>query len=492
MGSEFVWRVFRKLPRKVKRNMKEVLRAIFKTSYDIPTLESQAEPWENGRPLLSVIVPCHNYGEFIRDALRSIQSQTYQGYEVIVVDDGSTDTETLEVLDQIREEGFRVLRFEDLGPAEAPNRGISIAKGKYICRLDSDDTLEPTYFEKCLSLMESNPGLAFAYTHLRAFGDEHYIRLAEPFNLRLLMNYNHINATAIFRKSAWEAVGGYDPSMRGYEDWEFWIRMGKSSFRGKLIPETLFNYRRHGPSLIDRSQKMHKALMRHIRIKHADLYSNPDRAEEIARSYRDYVVSDPFLNLSSTSQYARLRGRPVGLIIVDTLASRNNTNETLYGVLRSLESYGFLFVATDGGDRLSQESLDLPGYQYDLAAFLDSYCWLQFVVNLIETRSVQFVVISNSRLGYEWSQEIRARMQTPIVDVLHDLRSDYVNLSKRVDPFISYHIAFSEEVKNYFRGSEEKFRVLPTNLSGRENATIFRNILREAITANAQQRDNLN
>ena len=289
--------------------------------------------------------------------------------------------------------------------------------------------------------------------------------LAEPFNLRLLMDYNHAYATAIFRRNAWEAVGGYDSLIRGYEDWEFWIRLGKSGFRGKLIPEILFNYRRHGPSLIDRSQKKHKALMTHIRTNHADLYSHPDRAEEIARSYRDYVVSDPFLNMSSKSQYARMKGRSIGLVIVRTLTFRSETEEMLYGILRDLEGFGFLFVATNGDDRLNQGPLDLPGYQYNLAAFLDSYCWLQFVVNLIETRSVQFVVISNSRLGYEWSQEIRAKVQTPIVDVLHDLRSDYVHLSKRFDPFIDFHIAFSEKVKDSFRGSEGKVRVLSTNLS---------------------------
>lgn len=488
--SELVWRIFRRLPRKVKRKIKEILHRIFETS-TIPSMSISVEPWESGRPLLSVIVPCHNYGQFIRDALRSIQSQTYQDSEVIVVDDESTEPGTLQVLDQLEEEGYKILRLEGLGPSETPNRGISIAKGKYICRLDADDTLEPTYFEKCLCLLESNPGVTFAYTHLRAFGDEHWVRFAEPFNLRLLMDYNHINATAIFRRSAWDAVSGYDPLMEGYEDWEFWIRLGKAGFRGKLIPEILFNYRRHGRSLIDKAQKRHGKLMARMRTNHADLYSHPERAEEISQSYRDYTVSNPFLNLSSKSQYSKVSGGSVGLIITSSLQPQSSTEAMLYDTLPRLEGFDFLFVTTEEHDQLNESPPGLPGYQYDLPAFLDPYCWLQFVTNLIETRSIQFVIISNSRLGYEWSREIKTKIQMPIVDVLHDLRSDYVDLAKSYDRFIDFHIVFSEEVKESFGASEDKVRDI-SNLPVRENVANFRSILQDALTANPQRRNAIN
>jgi glycosyltransferase involved in cell wall biosynthesis len=301
--SEPAWMIFRKLPPSTKHGLRMLLQRAFQTPSEASFIPIQGELWEG--PLLSVIVPCRNHGQYICDAIGSIEAQTFKGFEVIVVDDGSTDDETLRVFDELRHSGFTVLKLDGVGLAEARNHGILAAKGKYICCLDADDMLEPTYFEKCLRLLESNPGITFVYSHLKTFGDTHEVRLAEPFNLRTLLYHNYINATAIFRRDAWQVVGGFDPLMEGYEDWEFWIRLGKSGRRGELIPEILFNYRRHGHSLLDRSRKKHKDLVARIRRNNAELYSHPERIEEISRSYRNYVVSNPLLNLNAQSAYRK-------------------------------------------------------------------------------------------------------------------------------------------------------------------------------------------
>jgi GT2 family glycosyltransferase len=169
---------------------------------------------------------------------------------MVVVDDGSTEEQTLRVLEELENEGISVVRQKNSGPAHAMNHGISMTHGKYVCCISADDTLEPTYFEKCLCLMESNPAIAFAYPLMRTFGNESRIGLTEPFNLRKLLEYDHVCGSAVFRRDAWQAVDGFDPSMRGYEDWEFWIRLGKSGFRGRQIPEVLLNYRRHEGALV--------------------------------------------------------------------------------------------------------------------------------------------------------------------------------------------------------------------------------------------------
>jgi len=440
-------RTFRSSPGSIRRYTNRVLQLTFDVAPTLPTVAAEVQPWKVEKPLLSAIVPCHNCGQYIRDAMKSIQSQTFQDFEAIVVDDASTDRGTLQVVNELKQEGVNVLRLEDLGPAESRNRGIVVAKGKYICCVDADDTLEPTYFEKCLCLLESNPGVAYAYSHLRTFGDEHEVGLAEPYNLRLLMDYNQPIAAAVFRRDAWEAVGGYDSSMWGYEDWEFWIRLGASGFRGKLIPEALFNYRKHGSTLQSRAQKTHRVLMERIRANNADLYSNPKRAERIAERYVDYKLSNPLRNMSSPKQYIHFGEGTTAIIVTETLEPRNSDEANLYRTLRGLNDLNLILVTTNPQKPLRNDpALELPSYVYNLPRFLDSYCWLHFVLNLIRTRSVEFVIALNSKLGCEWSREIKGRTSTRILSIVTRLRNDYGTLVKKFDQYVDHYISLSAGV----------------------------------------------
>jgi glycosyltransferase involved in cell wall biosynthesis len=417
------------------------------------------EVWDHRRPLLSVIIPCHDYGQYIDDALRSVQLQSFQDFETIVVDDGSTNCDTLNVMDRIRRQGLKVLRLENVGLSESRNRGISVAKGKYICCLDADDTLESTYFEKCIDLLESNPGIAFAYSHLATFGDENRTRLAEPYNLRLLLNYNHVHATAVFRRDAWEAVGGYDPRLDGYEDWEFWIRLGEAGLRGRLIPEILFNYRRHGLSLIDRSDAKRQKLLARIRRNHEELYSHPEITEGISLGYRDVVVSNPFVNINSAHQYKM--GRETCLILVSAEQFRDPTEDQFLNVLRGVSELDFLIVNTDETYRATSRNHQLNA-QYNLAAFLDLHYWPQFITNLIRTRGIRVVLIMRSKLAYEWSSKI-ASSHAHIVDILTGPETAFLAL--KFDPYIECHLVLSKDIPTLSTIKAEKVKSLSTNVS---------------------------
>lgn len=98
---------------------------------------------------VSVIMPCYNDGQYIEEALYSLRAQTYLNWELIVIDDGSDEPETLRVLEQLEEMPYvRLLRTNHVRPAGARNAGIQAARGTYILPLDADDTIEPTYMEK--------------------------------------------------------------------------------------------------------------------------------------------------------------------------------------------------------------------------------------------------------------------------------------------------------------------------------------------------------
>ncbi len=428
-------------PQWMRRSIKRFYRRLVTVPLVLPSVEGDVCPWEQEKPILSVIIPCHNYGRYIREGLRSLEVQTFSDFETILVDDGSDDPFTLKTLDDLQREGFRILRQQKLNAAAAFNRGIAATRGRYVCCFAADDKLEPTYFEKCLCLLESNSGVDFAYPLARTFGDEKRIWLTEPFDLRVLLGYNHICGTAVFKKVVWEKVGGFDVWLDGYEDWDFWIRAGKAGFRGRLIPEILFNYRRHRASLNIKADRKSRDLIRHIRSTSAELFANPKAIVEIQKSYRDVRARKPFLNLSSKTQYRKTEHQ----IIVIAPSPAEAT-----ALMPRASKMSQILVTTGIASRHDEHRKSGLFNHYALSLFLDRYCWLDFLLNLIETRSALLVLISHSPLAYEWVQTIKARAPVPVVDILPNQLPDNAELSARYDQFIDLHVVTSAGVVKSF------------------------------------------
>jgi len=195
---------------------------------------------------------------------------------VIIVDDGSDDSETLSVLQKIGNQypEIQIIRQKNGGLASARNNGIKNSRGEFLMPLDADDTIEPEMLEKCYEEIVKNTKLGMVYTWVRFFGNDEAVWKSGEYNFYDFLCSNQATVSALVRKRAWEEVGGYDENMRdGYEDWEFWINLGKAGWFGKLICEPLFNYRRHGTFITSGAELKHDAIVKYIREKHGDLYS---------------------------------------------------------------------------------------------------------------------------------------------------------------------------------------------------------------------------
>jgi glycosyltransferase involved in cell wall biosynthesis len=217
---------------------------------------SKMQPkWPAGTPLVSVIIPCYNYGHFLRGAIESVLAQTFQRFEILVVDDGSTDELTRQVLRELSHEKTRVIHQRNQGLAETRNNGAAAAAGKYICFLDPDDFFEPAYLEKTLAILESDETLGCCYSWVRCFGDWDSIWKTEDLDPFFLRMRDTAPAHSVIRKQAWERVrqengSGFLTKYNGYfEDWVFWIDMLHCGYRGKVIKEPLIRYRVHKNSL---------------------------------------------------------------------------------------------------------------------------------------------------------------------------------------------------------------------------------------------------
>jgi glycosyltransferase involved in cell wall biosynthesis len=216
---------------------------------------------------VSVVIPCYNQAHWLSDAIESALAQTYP-VEVVVVNDGSPDN-TSEVA---RRYPVTLVEKVNGGLSAARNSGIEAATGELILPLDSDDTIEPTYIEKAVPLLKDDVRIVNCWQH--EFGDyERVTPLGRVDSVYDIIRGNRVVCCSLFRKADWKRAGGYDESMRlGYEDWEFWIRILKPGGRVETIPEPLFNYRKHGRSMIDDTNERASEIFDYIRSKHFGLY----------------------------------------------------------------------------------------------------------------------------------------------------------------------------------------------------------------------------
>lgn len=227
-----------------------------------------------GTPTVSVIIPCYNGHEYLEQAIQSALTQTHLPLEVIVVDDGSDDPETIKFIDNLGPE-IKVVRQENKGLPAARNTGFRVAEGEYVVPLDCDDWLEPEFVANALLLIINSNDVDFAFSWMALEAEANGV-LKKHYNFFEQIFLNQLPYCILQPKKIWEELGGYDEGMRsGYEDWEWNIRLGKSGYMGGVVPAPLFHYRVQSTAMLASiSRKKHVELWMFIRNKHADLYKS--------------------------------------------------------------------------------------------------------------------------------------------------------------------------------------------------------------------------
>jgi glycosyltransferase involved in cell wall biosynthesis len=194
---------------------------------------------------VSVIIPCHNDGVYLEEALDSVAAQTHLDREIVVIDDRSNDPTTLAVFETLRGKGVRIISSSGPGPAAARNTGILAASGSYILPLDADDIIEPEYMALGASILDAEPDVGICFFDVRMFGLRTGLwRFCRQDVASILLGDTIITSASMFRKRDWEAVGGFDESLlHGLEDFSFWLSLLKRGLRAHHIQEALLHYR---------------------------------------------------------------------------------------------------------------------------------------------------------------------------------------------------------------------------------------------------------
>lgn len=258
-------------------------------------------------PLVSIITPAYNAGRFIEYTLESAIRQTFTRFELIVVDDGSTD-QTFAIASSYarRDPRIRVLQQANRGIAVARNTAMRAARGRLFALLDSDDLWFPTYLAEQLAVLEAHPEIAVLSANALNFGGPLdgepllHVRandgvLQIPL-LHLVQIEDAMSILALFRRDVSDAIGLFDESLRRSEDYDFWLRAARAGFQLAVNPKPLGLYRRRPDSLSSDESLMLEAMRRpllKLREACADLPVVQDAVDQqLARFARRSLVAD--------------------------------------------------------------------------------------------------------------------------------------------------------------------------------------------------------
>ena len=223
---------------------------------------------------VSVVIPCFNQGVLLLEAVASVERTAPSGSELIIVNDGSTEARTLEIIALLKAAGYFVIDQENMGLSAARNAAIRIARGRYILPLDDDNRLTAGFISDAVAILDSQAAIGVVYGYRNEFGLRNGVVQVKEFDLPDILNENYIDACALFRKKIWLDCGGYDASMSLMEDWELWIHAAELGWAFSRIPRVTFDYRVRPDSLISavKTTEILDEFRARVRTKHPRLY----------------------------------------------------------------------------------------------------------------------------------------------------------------------------------------------------------------------------
>ena len=229
---------------------------------------------------IAVVVPCFNDGATLHKTIASIDEP--EPIELVVVNDGSDDPETLAVLAELEADGARVVHQENRGLAAARMAGVAATCAPYVSALDADDLEAPGALTALADRLDADPGAAVAWGDVQNFGDNAVLRrLGRTLDPWLITYVNELPADALVRREALVDAGGWELK-GGYEDWDLWMALAERGHRGIRVPVVTGWYRVRSTRMLAETQKRHGDQIELLRSRHPRLFD--ERASNRRRS----------------------------------------------------------------------------------------------------------------------------------------------------------------------------------------------------------------
>ncbi len=476
-------RVARKVSSLVSRILPSVIKRKIKTAWSLMNNKQityhmvSNKFWELKLPLMSVVIPYYNRADTIDETLESLLTQTFQNIEIIIVDDGSTDPESAQKLKNLKAAGLNAefIYQENRGVAAARNTGISKAKGKYVICLDSDDILEPTFIEKSVIVLETDPDSSLITTHQQMFGVVNELYKNTQYHPLHLDKDNRIITAAAFRREAWQVAGGYKSTI-GYEDWEFWLNLSEHGHWARLIPEPLFRYRTSMQSRYVEDKDLHWSNIKKIQELHPNYRKIVKKLVTQRRRVRKLI--DPataFINIDKPNSYQSNKNDTQNVLIAIPWMTFGGAETLIVNFCNEVkDEYNLSFITgLQSEHEWEYKFREITNNIYHLASlFDDAKLCMEFISNYIKTRNIHILHIVHTSFMFDMLAEIKRRHPSlKVVTTVFNDRAhfqDSVKTNKYIDAYTTDNMSVADHYRKDL-GESKQVTVIPNGINSHDN-----------------------
>ncbi len=377
-------------------------------------------------PLISVIVPFYNSEKFIEQTIKSILNQTFPSYEILIIDDGSTNKMALEKLEQIKELDKRIKVFHKQNEGLATTRDYGASKSdehaRYLMFIDDDDLIEPTFLECGFWTLETNKDAAWAYSDSLGFGSIEYT-WNKYFSSEKMKKENDLISAALVRKTDFFLVNGYNLKEKAVnEDWNFWLKLLSKekfpvhiSFYGEW-------YRRKENGELQRSRENKERSLEIINNTAKGVTKEIKAKQYPCYNYNYELIED---NLKNIEIPKRINKKDtINILFIIPWMVTGGADLFNLSLVKGLnkERYEITIISTEPNENvLRQEFENNENVRvYDLTSFLDKRYWAAFVNYIVQKENINLIFNSNSKTGYSMLPYLKSMYpEIPILDYVH-------------------------------------------------------------------------
>lgn len=377
-------------------------------------------------PLISVIVPFYNNEKFIEQTIKSILNQTFPHYEILIIDDGSTNEIALEKLEEVKKLDKRIKVFHKQNEGLAMTRDYGASKSderaKYFMFIDDDDLIEPIFLECGYWALETNKKAAWAYSDSVGFSSLEYT-WNKYFSSEKMKKENDIISAALVRKEDFFLVNGYSLREKAVnEDWNFWLKLlAKEKFP---VHMSFYGewYRRKENGELQRSRENKKRSLEIINETAKGVTKEIKAKQYPSYNYNYEILED---NLKDMNIPKRINQKDtINILFIIPWMITGGADLFNLNLVKMLDKkrYEITILSTEPNENvLRQELEDNDNVRvYDLTSFLDQKYWVAFVNYIIQKENINLIFNSNSKTGYSMLPYIKSMYpEIPILDYVH-------------------------------------------------------------------------
>ena len=374
-------------------------------------------------PLITIIMPFYNDKDTIEQSVYSVLNQTFPAFELLIIDDGSEDKESLKKLSEIEEldNRIQVLHKENGGASKARDFGVkqSCKSSKYIVFLDSDDLIEPTYLECAYWTLETHKEASWTYTDSIGFEDVEYL-WNKWFDSEKMKRENDLVITSMIKKESFLGVNGFDIYEKNvYEDWNLWLKLiAKNEFPVRMNFYGCW-YRRKKESELNRARANNKRAMEIISETNKTINNVVEAIQFPKNDFNWDIIND---KCEDILQVKRKDNGKINILMIIPWMVMGGADKYNIDFIKGLDKqkYEITIITTEPAVNVYRQEYKESATVYDLTTFLDQKDWISFINYIINKNNINLIFNTNSELGYAMLPYLKAKYpQIPIIDYVH-------------------------------------------------------------------------